>query len=328
MQTRAFDPAEAAALSLADFEQAAAAIASDILRTPMLPYMGQGGSTDILLKPENMQPLGSFKIRCAANAASVFGAAANGRISTASAGNFAQGLALACSRRGIALTVHVPATAARIKVSALGALGARVIEHPFDDWWSIMTSRDTGSDDGLFIHPVCETSVVAGNGTIGLEIAQDAPDVETVVIPYGGGGLTSGVALALRAAGHRARIVAVEVETSTPYAAARGAGAPVAVTRHPSFIDGIGSTGVLDAMWPLVSTLVDDHVTVTVDEVRSALRSAMVDNHIVLEGAGAAALAGAIKLGSGRVCAILSGGNIDPAVHAEQVAAAPPPVRG
>lgn len=321
MAANSFDAGIVSGLSLADFEAAAERIASDIVRTPVLPYFGDDRRR-IMLKPENLQPLGSFKIRCAANAASMVDAATVGRIATASAGNFAQGLALAARRRSIPLTVHVPKTAARVKIASLSALGAEVVEHDFDAWWAIMTTRETGADDGSFIHPVSETAVVAGNGTIGLELADQLPSLDTVVIPYGGGGLCSGIALALRARGVRARIVAVEVATATPFSSARDAGEPVTVVRAPSFVDGIGSTRVLAEMWPLVSKLIDEVVIVSEAEVRSALHSAFVDNHLVLEGAGAAALAGARKVEGDTVCAVLSGGNIDAATFAQQMAKA------
>jgi len=322
MSIPAFDSTAVSRLTRTDFEDAARSIAQDAVLTPMLPHFQDGNFQGIHLKAENLQPLGSFKIRGAAHVAGQVGTMGSGRIATASMGNFAQGLALAARRRGLGLTVHVPENAARIKVAALHRLGANVVEHSFDAWWQIMATRDTGADDGLFVHPVCEQAVIAGNGSIGLEIAAQLPDVATVVVPFGGGGLVCGIALALRACGHRARVVAVEVETAAPLAAARSHGEPTDVARQTSFVDGIGSTRVLAPMWPLLNALVDEVAVVTLDEVRAAMRAAMLGNHLLIEGAAGAALAAAARWsGSSSVCAVISGGNIDPDVHAAEVRA-------
>ncbi len=300
---------------LQDFVDVAQRIRGDIIRSPLLPYAGEG-SKRIRLKAECLQPLGSFKIRPAASALQALQPELLQRgVATASAGNFAQGLALAARRRGIALTVHVPESAAKVKVNAIRGLGARIVVHSFTDWWSIMSTRVTGADDGVFIHPVCEAGVILGNGTIGLELADDWPELDTVVIPFGGGGLSSGIALALRARSRKVRIVACEVETSTPLAAAFAAGAPVKVERQPSFVDGIGSNGVLEDMWPLIKELIDDVVVVTLAETQAALRELALRHHLIAEGAGAVALAASLseRCKGSHVAAVISGGNIDPA---------------
>ena len=317
MLMTSFDSSTVAALALDDFKAAASSIAKDVVHTPVLPHFVEGRFQGVHLKAECLQPLGSFKIRGASYVAGQLDALGGRRIATASMGNFAQGLALAAQRRGLNLTVHVPENAARIKVAALHRLGATVIEHPFDAWWEIMSTRETGADDGVFVHPVCEQGVIAGNGSIGLEIAAQLPNVETVVVPFGGGGLVCGIALALRACGHRARVVAVEVETAAPLVAARSHGGPVDVVRQTSFVDGIGSTRVLAPMWPLLNSLVDDVEVVSLDEVRSAMDAALLGNHLLIEGAAGAALAAAARRTKSSVCAVISGGNIDPAVHAQ-----------
>lgn len=306
------------AASDADFRDAAAHIAADAVRTPLLPFPAANGRS-IRLKCESLQPLGSFKIRAGAYAIAMLGKGAPAAVATASAGNFAQGLTLAARRRGMAVTVHAPETAARVKVAAVQALGANVVQHSFERWWEILSTRDTGADDGAFVHPVAERGVVLGNGTIGLELAEDWPELDTVVVPFGGGGLVSGIALALRALGLRARIVACEAETSTPLAAAFAAGHPVRVQRKPSFVDGIGSNSVLEDMWPLLRELVDDVIVVTIAEIRAAVRALAMQSHLVAEGAGAAALAAALspKCGGRNVAAVISGGNIDAARLAE-----------
>jgi threonine dehydratase len=297
-----------------DFIRTHELIRDDIIHAPLLPHPDSGGR--IRLQAECLQPLGSFKIRAAASALQQLDPTLLARgVATASAGNFAQGLAFAARRRGVGLTVHVPDSAARVKLGALRSLGAQVVEHSFDDWWRIMTTRDTGAADGTFIHPVCEPAVILGNGTIGLELAQGWPELDTVVVPFGGGGLSSGIALALRALSRKVRIIACEIETSTPLAAAFAAGKPVRVERHPSFVDGIGSNGVLDEMWPLVRELIDQVIVVKLEDAEKALRDLALRHHIVAEGAGAVALAAALspQCNGKHVAAIISGGNIDPA---------------
>ncbi len=306
--------------TLADFRQAAAHVAADAIRTPLVAFPSANGRS-IRLKCENLQPLGSFKIRSGACAIAMLEGEPRA-IATGSAGNFAQGLTLAARRRGLPVTVHSTDTAAGVKLAAMRDLGADVIQHPFDRWWQILSTRDTGADDGAFIHPVAERGVVLGNGTIGLELAEDWPDVDTVVVPFGGGGLVSGIALALRTLGLDVRIVACEAETSTPLAAAFAAGHPVPVERTASFVDGIGSGSVLEEMWPLLAELVDDVIVVPIADIRVAVRALAMQSHLVAEGAGATALAAALspRCGGQNVAAVVSGGNIDAARLAEILA--------
>jgi threonine dehydratase len=304
------------AASLNDFTAAAARVAGDAIRTPSLPFAA--ADRRLHLKAECLQPLGSFKIRAAANALATANpdALADGVI-TASAGNFGQGIALAAKSRGLPVKVFVPDTSAEVKIAALRELGAEVQIVTFDAWWQIMMSRSAGAK-GLFVHPVAEESVVIGNGTIGLEIADQVPDVDTIVVPVGGGGMISGIALALRATGKPVRVVAAEIETSVPLTRAKAAGRPVKTERGATWIDGIGSTTVLDEMWPLLDRLVDDVITVTHDEAAAALRLLATKSHLVVEGAGAVAMAAALhpSLAGRKVVSVLSGGNIDRATYA------------
>jgi threonine dehydratase len=305
------------AATLEDFRDAGRRIAGDCIRTPLLKLYGEDGQVG--LKCENLQPLGSFKIRAGANALAALSEADLARgVTTASAGNFGQGLCLAARRRGVPVTVHAPDTANPVKLAALERLGAEVRLHCFADWWEIMQTRGAGLGEAVFVHPVCEPEVMLGNGTIGLEIAEQADDFDSVVVPIGGGGLVSGIALALRALGLNKRIVACEVETSTPLAAAFAAGRPVTVERGASWIDGMGSTGVLEPMWPLLRELVDEVVVVETDAVRAALRRLAGEHHLIAEGAGAAAVAAALSpaLRGRRPLAVVSGGNIDMATFA------------
>lgn len=308
--------------ALSDFSKAAQAIANDAIESPLL-RLRTSASADIRLKAENLQPLGSFKIRAGANALAMLSDAQTAAgVATASAGNFAQGLALAAARRRIPLTVHAPSTAPAVKLAAIRRLGAQVETHAYADWWQIMSTRDTGKAAGAFIHPVSEPGVMLGNGTIALELVRQWDRIDTVFVPVGGGGLLCGIALAFRAMGIRTRIVGCEVQTAAPLSQSRQAGRPVSIERQPSFVDGIGGASVLQEMWPLLSELADDVVVVSLDEVRQAMRTVATENHLICEGAGATAVAAALsgRGGGGNTVAIVSGGNIDLSVFTSIIA--------
>ena len=295
-------------LSEAEIATARARIADVALRTPLVPMRDRR----TWLKLECLQPWGSYKIRGATNVlrARIEQGGRPPAIVTASAGNFGQALAAAARGLGLKLIVHVPDKAARVKVESLKRLGAEVREHDFATWWRIMATRESGGE-GLFIHPVCEREVIAGAATAGAEIVEDLPEVEAVLIPIGGGGLASGIAQAVRLQRPGCRILAVETDTALPLHAALAAGEPVTVERIPSFVDGMGSTRVLDAMWPLLKRLIDEVIVVSIAEVEAAIRRLAAEHHVIAEGAGAAALAAAEKMGLERAVAIVSGGHID-----------------
>lgn len=295
---------------LAAFKDAARETAADCIETPLLPFVEDGGRR-FWLKAENLQPLGSFKIRAGANALATLGKRGTVKsIATASAGNFAQGLALAARRRGMSLIVHVPDTAPAVKRDAIAGLGARVVAHPFADWWTIMRTRQTG-EEGVFVHPVAEPAVMVGNGVIALELARQCPACDEVFVPFGGGGMLCGIALAMRALGRNVRIVACEVETAAPLSASFAAGRPMSIVRTPSFVDGIGGQSVFEDMWPLLEDCVDDVVVVSLAAARASLRDLWRRAHLVAEGAGAVALAAARLHARGEnPVAIISGGNI------------------
>jgi len=304
-------------LSLKDFEEAVYRISNDVIVTPLLPF--ECADRKLMLKAECLQELGSFKIRAGANAIE----SANEKdlingVVTASAGNFGQGVAKAAQNRGLPVHVIVPDTAAKVKVNALLNLGAKVTTVSFSDWWEIMMTRSAGVD-GFFIHPVAELEVIIGNGGIGLEIFSQCPDVDVIVVPFGGGGMISGIALVMKALGKTPLIVACEKESSTPLKSAKSKGKPVKVERGKSWIDGIGSTSVLPEMWPLLDKLVDKVIVVSHLEAERALRSLSSKAHLVSEGAGAVALAAAMKpqFSGKNVVAVISGGNIDPKTYGE-----------
>jgi len=274
---------------------------------------------EIHLTLECLQPIGSFKIRGATNAMALAGPERlRDGVYTASAGNMAQGVAWSARRLGVAATAVVPEHAPQAKLSALARLGARVEKVPFDAWWQLLVDRGQPGRKELFIHPVSDLAVMAGNGTIGLEILEDLPDVETVLVPYGGGGLSCGIASALRGSGSRARVIACEVDTAAPLSAALAAGGPVPTPYTASFVDGIGGKSVLAEMWPLASRLLDGALSSPLDDVAAAVRLLAERAHVVSEGAGAAPVAAALsgRAGRGKTVCVVSGGNIDARVLA------------
>lgn len=225
----------------------------------------------------------------------------------------AQGVAWIARELGVPCTVVAPDHAPRAKLDAIERLGATAITVPFDRWWESMESASFPGLDGLFVHPVLDERVIAGNGVIGLELAEDLPDADLVLVPWGGGGLATGIASALAGAGSGARVVACEPETGAPLTASLAAGAPVAVDYTPSFVDGSGSKALLPAMWERARGLVAGAVAVPLDETAAAVRLLATRAHVVAEGAGALALAAALagQASGERVVCVVSGGNID-----------------
>jgi threonine dehydratase len=302
-----------AQVSLDEVRAAAARLEGLAMRTPMLRLEGDAPAA-IHLKLESLQPTGSFKVRGAGNALAQAEPRLVARgVATASAGNMARAAAWLARRRGVPCTVVAPDEAPAAKLDPVAALGARIVRVPFDEWWQALVDRGHPELDGFFIHPVSDPAVIAGNGTIGLEIVADLPEVDAVVVPFGGGGLSSGIACAIKALRPEVRVFAAEVATAAPLAASLAAGHPVETERVPSFVDGIGSTGVLAEMWPLVSSVLDGSIVVELEAVAEALRLLATRNRVVAEGAGAAALAAALtgRAGSGHIVSVISGGNID-----------------
>jgi threonine dehydratase len=301
-------------LTLDDVRRARAVVGTGAIRTPLVRLNRWDAPAEIYLKLENLQPIGSFKIRGAANAMSQMSKAelAHGVV-TASAGNMAQGVAWNARRLRIPCTVIAPDTAPDTKVQAVERLGGRVIKVPFDRWWQTFADRRYPEIEGAFVHPFDDERVMAGNGTIGLELLEDLPEVDTVLIPWGGGGLACGIATAVRALKTSVRIYAVEVESGAPLTAALKAGQPQVVDYQPSFVDGIGSKTVFPNMLELAQRLLDGSLTASLDEVAPAIRLMAERNRVIAEGAGAVALAVALsgKAGGGRIACIVSGGNID-----------------
>ncbi len=274
----------------------------------------EGAPAEIYLKLENLQPINSFKIRGAMNAvrAAAPEARAKGLV-TASAGNMAQGVAWAARELGVPATIAVPEHAPEAKLLAIERLGGRLVKLPYDDWWNVIITSRLDGVEGMFVHPVDDHEVMAGNGTIGLEILEDLPNPDTVVIPYGGGGLTVGIASAIKPRSPHTRIYTAEPATGAALATAIAAGEPADVDYQPSFVDGAGSRRVLDSMWPHVWPLVDDAIAVPIEDAAAAVRTLAERVRVIAEGAGALAPAAALsgRAGGGRVVCIVSGGNIN-----------------
>jgi threonine dehydratase len=295
-------------------------IHDSVLRTPLIRFHMQS-EPDIYLKLENLQPIGSFKLRGALNrlrAATRSELIAG--VYTASAGNMAQGVAWAAREVGVPATVIVPDTAPRTKLEAIDRLGARTVSVPYDEWWNAMRDHGREGMTGVFVHPFADEHVMAGNGTIALEVLEALHDVDAFFVPWGGGGLACGIAAAARAVKPDIAIYACEVEGAAPLSASLAAGSPQTIENRRSFIDGIGGRSLFPEMWPLARTLITASVTVTVEQVAESVRLLAQRARIVAEGAGAAAFAAVKAHARGlnprmrKVVCIVSGGNIDAAV--------------
>ena len=290
-------------LSLAAIEATRERIRGIAVRTPLVTVEG------LALKLETLQPIGSFKIRGAAAAL-----ASGGWKSafTASAGNMAQGVAWVAREQGIPATAIVPENAPAAKTNAVERLGGTIVRVSHERWWQVFEERSYPGLDGRFVHPFADVDVMTGNATCALEILEDVPDVDTVLVPFGGGGLACGIALGLRAAGSTARVFACEVETAAPLAASLRENKASRIDRRASFVDGIGGQAVLDEMWPLAKTALAGTVVNTVADIAAAVRWLAERAHVVAEGAGAASVAAAHSAKRGeRVVCVVSGGNID-----------------
>ncbi len=286
-------------IPLAQIRRARERIAGKVVRTPLLQLASESPAT-IYLKLENLQPIGSFKLRGALNAIVQRPAAElQAGVITASAGNMGQGVAWAARELGVPCAVVVPEGAAETKLAAIERLGGRVVKVPYERWWQAIVESSFDELDGAFIHPVYEEEMMAGNGTIGLEILEDLPETDAVLVPFGGGGLSVGIASAVKALRPETRVYAVEPETGAPLTASLAAGKPREIDYEPSFVDGSGSPAVLPKMWELASGVLDGAFAVPVG--------------VVAEGAGALSLTAALAGhgGSGSVVCVVSGGNID-----------------
>src|SRR5580698_3637135 len=310
------------AITSAEAREARRNIASVALRTPLIRCNADAPAS-LYLKLENLQPIGSFKIRGAAN---VMARTPRERLKrgvlTASAGNMAQGVAFCARRIGIGATIIAPDTAPATKILAVERMGGRVVKVPFTEWWRTFETRSYPGIDATFIHAFDDPDVMAGNGTIALELLEDLPDLDAVVIPWGGGGLSCGIAAVMRELAPRVRIYAAEIETAAPLVASLAAGEMRTVEYKPSFVDGISAKMVFPTMFERARHLLDGSIVVTLDEAGRAMKVVAERNRVIMEGASACAVAAALsgRAGTGKIVAIVSGGNIDLDKFAQLVA--------
>jgi threonine dehydratase len=305
-------------IALAEIERARDVIAGVAVRTPLV-RLDVDADAEIYLKLETLQPVNSFKIRGAGNA--VLQASDEDLregVLTASAGNMAQGVALAARLRGVPATIVVPDHAPEAKLAAIARYGGRTIKVPYDEWWQVLVDGGYAGAGGMFVHPVADDRVMAGNGTIGLELLDQLADFDAVVVPYGGGGLLAGIASAVKQRRPEVKVYAAEPATAAPVAATLAAGGvPTAVDYVPSFVDGSGGRALIPSVWEHVSGLLDGAFAIPTGETAAAVRLIAERIRVIAEGAGALATAAAVSgrvAGARRIVCIVSGGNIDFAV--------------
>ncbi|MBI2836035.1 MAG: pyridoxal-phosphate dependent enzyme [Acidobacteria bacterium] len=318
-------------ISLSTIRDAATAVYQAAIRTPLVRLdLGPGrgaGPANLYLKLETLQPINSFKIRGAYNAVRQLAPdqLAEG-VWTVSAGNAAQGVAFAARQAGARCSVLVMDTAPETKLGAIARLGAEIVKAPYDECWRTVETHGSDRMRGCFVHPFDDDRFISGNGTIGLEILEDLPDVDAIVAPLGGGGLLSGIAVAARALRPAVKIYAAEPETAAPLATSFEAGRAAHFPNwRASFVDGAGGKSVIATMWPLLRELVDASLVVALDEVVGAMRLVAERSRVIAEGAAACAVAAALsgRAGSGNVVAVVSGGNIDLGKFAELTGSCP-----
>jgi threonine dehydratase len=295
------------------------------IRTPLVPLNYHDAPCEIYLKLENLQPIGSFKIRGAYNAVRLLPASERSRgVWTVSAGNAAQGVAFAAKKAGVPCQVLVMDTAPAAKLDAIRRLGAEIVKAPFDQCWKALGDRRHPAMSGTFVHPFEDDAFIAGNASAGLEILEDFPDVDAVVAAFGGGGLSCGIACAVQARKPGVKVFAAEPETAAPLARSFAMGAAQDFPDwKASWVDGCGGKSVFPRMWALARHALAGSVVVTLEEIRRAMKLVAERNHVIAEGAGACAVAAALtgKCGRGKVVAVVSGGNIDLSKFTELVSA-------
>jgi threonine dehydratase len=317
------------AISLDTIRAAAPRVYAAAVRTPLVRLDPTSTDTpEIWLKLETLQPIGAFKIRGAANAVfSLSKEETKDGVWTVSAGNAAQGVALAARHAGIRCSVLVMDTAPAAKLDSIRRLGAEIVQAPHDECWEAVETHHSPRMRGRFVHPFDDDAFISGNGTAGVEIVEDLPDVDAVVAAVGGGGLLAGIGCALRALKPGVKIYSAEPETAAPLAASFAAGKPMTFDQwKASFVDGAGGRSVLPSMWPLLRQYVDETMVVALDDVKAAMKFTAERCHVIAEGAGACAIAAARssrmrEAGHQRVVAVVSGGNIDLARFAQLIGA-------
>ena len=302
-------------IQLSEIREARKRIAQTIVRTPLIRLELGPDFPDIRLKLENLQPINAYKLRGAANAVALLSDSERERgVWTISAGNAGQGVAYAARQAGVPCAVVVIETAPKSKLDRMRALGARLFPVPYDVAWKTLEERSFPGAEGTFIHPFDDDNFIAGHGTMGLEILEDAPDTAAVVASIGGGGLITGVGSAIKALKPEIKIFGVEPDTAAPAALSFKMGSPQVFNEwKASFVDGAGGQSMFPRMWERMKPVVDDYFVVSLEETRQAMRLMAEKTRVISEGAGALPLAAALrgKAGKGPIVAIVSGGNID-----------------
>ncbi len=292
------------------------------IRTPLI-RLNYDGPAEIYLKLECLQPIGAFKIRGAYNAVRLLPEEQRRcGVWTVSAGNAAQGVALAAKKAGVPCRVLVMDTAPQAKLDAVRRLGGEIVQATYDNCWKALEARAHPAMSGTFVHPFEDDEFIAGNATAGLEILEDLPDVDAVVAGFGGGGLSCGIAAALKERGSKAKVFAAEPETAAPLAFSLAQGSPQYFPNwKASFVDGCGGKSVFPRMWDIAHHLLAGSIVVTLEEVREATKIVALRNHVIAEGAAGCAIAAGLsgKCGSGKVVCVVSGGNIDLSVFSKLV---------
>jgi len=302
-------------IDLSEIREARQRISQTIVRTPLVRLEVGPEFPDIRLKLENLQPINAYKLRGAANAVALLSESERKRgVWTISAGNAGQGVAYAARQAGVPCAVVVIETAPKSKVERMRALGAKLIPVPYAVAWEALEERSFAGAEGTFIHPFDDHNFIAGHGTMGLEILEDAPNAAAVIASIGGGGLITGIASAIKALKPEIKIFGVEPETAAPAALSFKMGSPQVFTDwKASFVDGAGGQSMFPRMWERMQPIVDDYFVVSLDETKKAMRLMAEKMRIISEGAGALPVAAALtgKAGKGPIVAIISGGNID-----------------
>ena len=310
-------------ITLDEIRAAQKRIASTILRTPLVRLELGKGFPDIRLKLENLQPINAYKLRGAANAVALLSDDERKRgVWTISAGNAGQGVAYAARQAGVPCTVVAIETAPAAKIERMRALGAKLVLVPYEVAWQALDERAYAGVDGTFVHPFDDHDFIAGHGTMGLEILEDAPDTQAVIAAIGGGGLVTGIGSALKALKPAIKIFGVEPETAAPFALSFKSNAPQVFSDwKASFVDGAGGQSLFPRMWERMKPVVDGALVVSLDETRRAMRLLAEKARVVSEGAGALSVAAALsgKAGQGPIVAVVSGGNIDLEKFAELI---------
>ena len=306
-----------------EVSRAAARIAGLVVRTPLIPLQTDDATSDIYLKPEVLQPVGSFKIRGVGNwALSLTEDQTRPGIATTSAGNTAMALGYMGRLLGVPARSHVPDSLHESKREAIAAYGVDLAEVSMTELMRFMFEETWRDEPYTYLNPWGEPLMIAGHGTIGTEVFEDLPELDSIFIPVGGGALLSGVASVLKDLKPSVKVLAVQAEVNSALAAAFEAGEPTWIDWHDTIVEGASTPVITDEMFPLLRRLVDEVVLVSEREVMDAMRRLALGDKLVTEGAGAAAVAAALATPveeRGLSVCVVSGGSVDSELFAEVV---------